>query len=126
MGGYGSGRTRGEKALVEDCLVLSVGTLQRDKLLLEGLHASGALTWTNTATGEKLSSIRQARKSLPPAPPFGAIFVRTPDNFHQSGIAPPVRPLTQTPLQPSSYTLPVPVVRCAPLRPHHRVMPQRS
>ena len=57
MGGYGSGRTRGKKVLVEDCLVLSVGTLQRDKLLLEGLHASGVLTWTNTATGEKLSSV---------------------------------------------------------------------
>jgi hypothetical protein len=56
MGGYGSGRPR-EKTPVEDCLVLDAGKLQRDKMLREGIHASGGLTWTNTATGEKVSSI---------------------------------------------------------------------
>lgn len=57
MGGYGSGWQRGKKATVGDCLVLSAGKLQRDKLLQHGLHASGGLTWTNTVTGEKTSSI---------------------------------------------------------------------
>ncbi len=56
MGGYGSGRPR-EKEPVEDCRVLSAGMLQRNKLLREGVFNIAAVTWTNSATGENVSSI---------------------------------------------------------------------
>ncbi len=52
MGGYGSGRPR-EKTPVEDCHVLPVGLLQRDKKLVG--WASGGLTWT--INGGKVASI---------------------------------------------------------------------
>ena len=68
MGGYGSGWQRGKKTTVEDCLVLSAGKLQRDKLLQHGLHASGWLTWTNTVTGEETSSISYEVDTIDPAP----------------------------------------------------------
>jgi hypothetical protein len=56
VGGYGSGRPR-EKEPVEDCRVLSAGMLQRNKVLGERLFNIAALTWTNAATGENVSSI---------------------------------------------------------------------
>ncbi len=56
MGGYGSGRTQ-EKHTVEACRALSAGMLQRNKLLGEGLFTFATLTWTNTVTGENVSSI---------------------------------------------------------------------
>ena len=56
MGGYGSGRPQ-EKHTVEACKVLSAGMLQRNKLLREGVFNFATLTWTNTATGEDVSSI---------------------------------------------------------------------
>ena len=57
MGGYGSGWAREKKTPVEACWVLSVGKLQRDKLLRQGLRSHGSLTWTNTVTGDKVASI---------------------------------------------------------------------
>jgi len=52
MGGYGSGRPR-ERTPVEDCHVLPVGLLQRDKKFVG--WASGQLIWT--VNGEKVASI---------------------------------------------------------------------
>jgi hypothetical protein len=57
MGGYGSGWAREKKTPVEDCWVLSVGKLQRDKLVRQGLRSYRSMTWTNTATGDKKASI---------------------------------------------------------------------
>lgn len=68
MGGYGSGRRTGKKETVEDCLVLSAGKLQREKWLQPGLQTSGCLTWTNTVTGEKISSIGYEVNTIAPAP----------------------------------------------------------
>jgi hypothetical protein len=56
MGGYGSGRPR-KRTPVEECLILSVGRLQKLGLLTENTKGGGSLTWTNTATGETTSSI---------------------------------------------------------------------
>jgi len=52
MGGYGSGRwgCSTKKNTVEDCLVLNINKLVRDRLVYSGLHAYGTLNWTNTAT----------------------------------------------------------------------------
>jgi hypothetical protein len=78
MGGSGSGRWRDRKRIpVEDCLVLNAGKLQRDKLVAGGLRASGALTWTNTATGEKLSSIGYEADTLGAAPWLRLHYTRT-------------------------------------------------
>lgn len=57
MGGLGSGWTWEKKTCVEDCWGLPVGKLQPDKLLRQGLHYSGTLTWTNIVTGDKVASI---------------------------------------------------------------------
>src|SRR2546421_12937966 len=57
MGGSGSGWRGWSKTTVEDCLILSAAKLMRDKMLRPGLCSCTSLTWTNTATGEKLSSI---------------------------------------------------------------------
>lgn len=57
LGGYGSGRHWfTKKDTVEDCLLLKIDKLVRDRLLDAGLHNYGALTWTKTTTGEKVSS----------------------------------------------------------------------
>ena len=57
MGGYGSGRRWGAfvKQTVESCLQLDVNKLARDGLIRRA-HATGTLTWTNTATGEGTAS----------------------------------------------------------------------
>ena len=57
MGGYGSGRWGygQSKITVEECLTLDLSPLTRDKVLAPGY--SGAITWRNTATGEKTASI---------------------------------------------------------------------
>jgi len=59
MGGYGSGTrfTYSRKTTVEDCRVLSAARLMRLGMLRSNLHWPGSVTWTNTATGEKVSSI---------------------------------------------------------------------
>ena len=58
MGGYGSGRPWGYgKTTVEDCLILDINKLVRDRLLYAGIHKSGNLTWRNTRTGESVSSV---------------------------------------------------------------------
>ena len=58
MGGLGSGRDWwwNKKTVVEDCLGLDVNRLMKLGLLCSGIHTSGRLTWTNTATGEVASS----------------------------------------------------------------------
>ncbi|MFQ5990518.1 MAG: hypothetical protein ACE5K9_11450 [Candidatus Methylomirabilales bacterium] len=40
---------------MEDCLILKIDKLVRDRLLYAGLHTYGTLTWTKTTTGEKVS-----------------------------------------------------------------------
>jgi hypothetical protein len=60
VGGYGSGRWSGytKKETVEDCLVLVAGKLACDGLLRAGVRTlGGTLRWTNTQTGEEVSSI---------------------------------------------------------------------
>jgi hypothetical protein len=59
MGGYGSGRWgwHSKRDTVEDCLALDVNKLTRDRMLREGRLVSGSLTWTNTRTGEQVSSL---------------------------------------------------------------------
>jgi hypothetical protein len=66
MGGFGSARARQKKTCVEDCWVLPVGKLQRDKVLGEGLHHSGSLTWNSTVTGEKMASVGYEMNALDP------------------------------------------------------------
>ena len=69
MGGYGSGlwRSGSKKATAEDCLVLNTDKLARDRLLYSGEHSNGTLTWTNTATGEKVSSCGYEVNTLNPS-----------------------------------------------------------
>ena len=57
MGGLGSGRWgwHSSKITVEDYLTLDLGPLTRDKVLGPGY--CGTITWRNSATGEKTSSI---------------------------------------------------------------------
>ncbi len=58
MGGFGSGRSLGtsKKDSVEDCNVLNVDKLARDRILYPGLHTFGTLTWTDSLTREEVSS----------------------------------------------------------------------
>jgi hypothetical protein len=48
MGGFGSGRHR-VKTRIEDCLILSIGTLHREKLLRKGKWPVGEISWDNGA-----------------------------------------------------------------------------
>ena len=57
MGGSGSGWRGSSKTTIEDCLILATAKLMRDKMLRPGLCSWTSLTRSNTATGEKLSSI---------------------------------------------------------------------
>lgn len=56
MGGYGSGRSGG-RPTVEDGLTLNLAKLLRDGSFQPGQTVSGSLTWTNTYTGERVSSL---------------------------------------------------------------------
>ena len=56
MGGYGSGRPS-SRATVESGLKLNLAKLMKDGLVRPGVSCAGSLTWTNTATGEKVCSI---------------------------------------------------------------------
>ena len=67
MGGHGSGWERKKKTTVEDCWILSVGLLQREKWLQEGLQASGELIWTRN--GEKVASVGYEVNTID-APPW--------------------------------------------------------
>jgi hypothetical protein len=74
VGGYRSGRPR-EKEPVEDCRVLAIGMLQRTKQLGEGLFTVGDVTWTNTSTGETVSTIGFLADTRDTAP-FIRLFYR--------------------------------------------------
>ena len=85
MGGYGSGRRycASPKETVESCLVLSSAKLQRDKMLRDGLNATGSLTWTCTATGEKVSSVGYDVNTLDRADAWIRLYyTRTRDKDH--------------------------------------------
>ena len=71
MGGYGSGRRSGAspKETVEACLFLSSAKLQSDGMIRPGHRASGSLRWTNTFTGEEISSVGYAVDTLDPEAP---------------------------------------------------------
>ena len=77
MGGYGSGRKIGKKTPVEDCRVLAVGWFQKKKELQADALTQGSLTWTNTATGEKTSSIGYEADTLDAAPWLRLHYTRT-------------------------------------------------
>ena len=68
MGGSGSGlwRSMDAKTTVEECKILDCGKLQKDKLIREGVHHSGTLTWTNCRTGEITSSAGFTVNTLDP------------------------------------------------------------
>ena len=51
---------------VEDCLILDSGKLQKDKLIREGVHFSGSITWTRCSTGEVTASISFTVNTLDP------------------------------------------------------------
>lgn len=57
MGGPGSGWRWSKKATVDECRVLSAATLMRLGALRANLHRTSTITWSNTETGEKTSSI---------------------------------------------------------------------
>ena len=59
MGGPGSGRQGwwNKRTTVEQCLTLDANQLMRDGMLASGVCLSGILTWSNTRTGERVSSI---------------------------------------------------------------------
>jgi hypothetical protein len=58
MGGPGSGwRSGSSKTPVEDCLVLSTARLMRIGLLRANLHRTASISWSDSYTEEKLSSI---------------------------------------------------------------------
>jgi hypothetical protein len=63
MGGFGSGWRGASKTTVEDCLVLSSSKLMRDGMLRPNLWINRTLTWTDTHTGEKLSSVGYAART---------------------------------------------------------------
>ncbi|HYF53926.1 MAG TPA: hypothetical protein VEA41_06680 [Salinarimonas sp.] len=56
MGGYGSGRSGGGPT-IEDGLALDLGKLMRGRLFRPGQAWGGSIVWTNTRTGEQISSI---------------------------------------------------------------------
>jgi hypothetical protein len=56
MGGFGSGRNGGPPT-VESGLTLDINRLLRQQHIVPGTHMAGSLTWSNTATGEKVASI---------------------------------------------------------------------
>ena len=45
------------RATVDGGLKLSLSKLMRDRLIRPGIDSSGSIVWTNTATGEQVSSI---------------------------------------------------------------------
>jgi hypothetical protein len=57
MGGYGSGQRSTKKVTVEQCWTLSAAALRRIGYLKPNAVLSGPVHWSNTATGERLSSI---------------------------------------------------------------------
>jgi hypothetical protein len=58
MGGPGSGFRISKKTTVEDCLTLDINKLVRKGIIQPGIwNNHGSLTWTNTATGETVSSV---------------------------------------------------------------------
>jgi len=56
MGGYGSGRSGGGPT-VEDGLTLDLGKLMHGRLFRPGQAWDSSIVWTNTRTGEQISSI---------------------------------------------------------------------
>jgi len=76
MGGYGSGlwRSGSKKATAEDCLVLNTDKLARGRLLYSGVHSYGTLNWTNTVTGEKVSSCGYEVNTLNPSASWFRVF----------------------------------------------------
>jgi hypothetical protein len=57
MGGYGSGWHRARTHTVEDGWILSAAALMRDNILRPNHSFNGAITWSDSRTGEKLSNI---------------------------------------------------------------------
>lgn len=66
MGGYGSGR-HGGRATVEGGLTLDLCAMIRKGHVVPGQHVRGTLSWTRTATGERVGSIGFVADMLNPA-----------------------------------------------------------
>lgn len=64
MGGYGSGRYSG-MPVVESGLTLDISRLIRKRFIVPGKHVAGAISWTNTTTGEKTAEIGYDASMLP-------------------------------------------------------------
>ena len=79
MGGFGSGKTS-NRCTVEACIALDVNKLTRDKSLRPDAHKAGTLVWTNTDTGEELSSIGWAAQTTMVAGWIRPHYTRTRDN----------------------------------------------
>jgi len=83
MGGPGSGRPRSysRKDTVEDCLVLDMSLFVCNRLVRAGFSKMGTLSWSNPATGEKVSSCGYAVDTL------GASSLRLFYTFARTGEA---------------------------------------
>jgi hypothetical protein len=58
MGGPGSGYRWSRKTTVEDCLTLDINSLVRNgTIYVDAWNNTGTLTWINTTTGERTSSV---------------------------------------------------------------------
>ena len=69
MGGYGSGRwgTHTKNYIAEECLMLNVDKLVRDRLLRPGFHAFGSFVWSVKSTGREISRCAYEFDMLRPA-----------------------------------------------------------
>jgi hypothetical protein len=57
MGGNGSGWRGPKRSIVEDCLVLSISELFRQRFIVPGLRRTGSLEWTCERAKEPFASI---------------------------------------------------------------------
>lgn len=59
MGGYGSGQwgSHDARKTAESCTALSVDQITHNKVLRPGIHVTGSIAWTNSHTGERVSSV---------------------------------------------------------------------
>jgi hypothetical protein len=99
MGGYGSGWQSESKTTVEDCLVLSLARLMKDKTIRPGGHYYLAVGWSNSTSSEKTSSIGLELKLEATSGTAHLRYKRTRDN---ECVEEPV-PLTTTALPWGGY-----------------------
>jgi len=57
MGGRGSGWQGSKKNIVEDCLVLSISDLMRQRMIVPGSYRSGSLRWSYEGANEPFACL---------------------------------------------------------------------